>query len=121
MPGAFWPWRNSQKPLRTFPFLAPPVPLYLQNLLLQIGTPHPKGRLLYYHGLLKRKTFPSSIKEQGSPGQRSRALLPFPLRDHFQVVIKLRRRSFRSSRKNQSNGATEISSESVWNWRPRLT
>src|SRR5512139_1287952 len=117
MLGVFWLWRNSQKPLRTFRFLVPPVPPYPENPLRPSGMFRPKGRLLYYHGLLKRKTFPSSIKEQGSHGQRSRALLPFPLRDHFLVVIRLRRRSFRSSRKNQSIGAAGISFEFGWNWR----
>src|SRR5512139_670218 len=114
MLGVFWLWRNSQKPLRTFRFLVPPVPPYPENPLRPSGMFRPKGRLLYYHGLLRRKTFPSSIKEQGSHGQQSRVLLLFPLRDHFLVVIKLRKQLFRSSRKNQSNGATGISSESVW-------
>jgi hypothetical protein len=36
------------------------------------------GRLLYFHGPPKRNNFLSRIKEQGSHGQRSRTLPPFP-------------------------------------------
>src|SRR4030042_231454 len=120
MPVAVLPWKNSQRPLRASRFLALPTPHYPENPLRPTGMPRPKGRLLYFNGLLKKKNFPSYIKERENRGQPSRALLPFLLKNPFPVVIILRRRSFRLNRNNPNNGTVGISFESVWKWRPRL-
>src|SRR4030042_6939448 len=104
MPGAFWRWRNSQRPLRAFRFPALPVLLYPENLLQPIGMVRPKEKLLYSRGLLKKKTFPSSIRGRESLGQPSRALLPFLLKNHSPVDIGSGRRLFRSNKSNPNNG-----------------